>query len=435
MPGLRLTKTSVEQAPAGARDQILWDDTLKGFGLKVTPTGRRIFLVQYRPKGAGARTRSVRRYTIGNYGAPWTVEKARAAATQILAKVRLGEDPFLSDKQARDREDAQRAAQLKEVEADRSASDRNRREAFGKLVAEFIERYARLKNRSVSETKRILNSDDVAEWFETPVSKITRSMVREVVDAASDRSRGGARLLFVHLRKFFNWCVESTYLDVSPCQGMKAPPKFAARDRWLTDDELRLVWTACSRLGEPFGPLFKVLILTAQRREEVASMMGPEVDLSRAEWVIPADRAKNGKAHAIDLSPMALKILADRMVGGGFLFSTTGKTAVSGYSGANRRLDALVETIRVEEALEKGLPPPTTKMPGWRVHDLRRTAATGMARLGHPPFVVEAVLNHISGVRGGLVAVYQHYDHRPERKAALLDWASHVSALVGGDPS
>jgi integrase len=237
-------------------------------------------------------------------------------------------------------------------------------------------------------------------------------------------------LAFAHARKFFNWCVENAYLEVSPCSGMKGPPAFKARDRWLNDDELRLVWRASSDLAAPFGAFIKMLILTGQRRDEVARMAWSEIDLERAEWTIPAERCKNGKAHVVDLSPPAIELIRAQGRTGELLFTTTGSTPISGFAKVKRRLDEIVEAKRAEGAKALGLPAPSDPIPAWRVHDLRRTAATGMARLGNPPWVVEAVLNHISGVRGGLVAVYQHYEHRPERRAALRGWAEHVLAVV-----
>jgi integrase len=237
-------------------------------------------------------------------------------------------------------------------------------------------------------------------------------------------------VMFANLRKFFSWCVEREYLEVSPCLGMNSPGSQAVRDRWLSGAELGLVWRAACSLGWPFGPLYRFLILTAQRRSEVSDMRWSEVDLAAAEWTIPAVRAKNRRAHLVDLSPEAVDLLKGLKRDGDLIFSTTGSTGASGHSHAKARWDEAVEELRKRDAVANGIEPPSSPISGWRLHDLRRTAATGMARLGNRPEVVEAVLNHVSGARGGLVAVYQHYDHRPERKAALLAWARHVSGLV-----
>jgi len=440
-----LTKTIVEAIEPGEKDIFAWDGSLRGFGVKVTPKGRRVYLVQYRPKGSGSEFRPTRRYTIGPHGRPWTIEAARKAAREVLAKVSLGQDPFLTNREERDREQAELLAKRK-AEADAAeAKKRAQREAFSVLVEEFIERHAKVRNRSHSESRRILTSADVEPFRLKPVFTITRADIRDAVGAASDISRGRGRLLFAHLRKFFNWCVENAYLEVSPCVGQKGPPNYKARDRWLSDQELRLVWHACAKVTEPFGDLVRLLILTGQRREEVTAMAWDELDFDRNEWIIPRERSKNDKAHAVDLAPEAVAILMGLLAKArvrqrlenislrdgsvpmpiGPVFTTTGTTPVSGHSKIKLRIDELVESARQKGADALGLDKPSP-IPDWRLHDLRRTAATGMARLGHPPHVIEAVLNHQSGVRGGLVAVYQHYDHRKERRDALSAWAAHV---------
>lgn len=446
---MNLTKTFVEAIEPGDKDVFAWDGGLRGFGVKVTPKGRRVYFVQYRPKASGSEFRPTRRYTIGPHGRPWTIEGARKTAKEVLAKVSLGQDPFLSNREERDREladlQAKRQAKVDAAEAKKRAQ----REAYAVLVEEFIERHAKVRNRSHSESRRVLLSADINEFRHKPVATITRADIREVVGAATDISRGRGRLLFAHLRKFFNWCVENAYLEVSPCVGQKGPPNYKARDRWLSDQELRLVWYACAKVTEPFGDLVRLLLLTGQRREEVTAMTWDEIDLKKGEWIIPRERSKNDKAHAVDLTPQAVSILEGLLAKArrrqrldeihmrdgsqpmptGPVFTTTGSTPVSGHSKIKLRIDDLVEKARQKGAEALGLEKPLP-IAEWRLHDLRRTAATGMARLGYPPHVVEAVLNHQSGVRGGLVAVYQHYDHRPERRAALLAWANHVAALV-----
>jgi len=420
MATVRLTKTVVEAEAPGPTPRFVWDASLSGFGVKITPAGGRVYVVQYRPKAS----RETRRYTLGRHGAPWTTAKAREAAADLLARIRLGEDPFVSDQAARATEQAA-------VREGRAAKTRAVAEAFPVIVEQFVEKYAKPRNRSWAESQRILTSPDVLAWQERQVSSIKRKDVIQVIDAVATRSEPAARLLFAHLRKLFNWCVERQYVEVSPCLGLKGPATNRPRDRWLSDDELRLVWLATYELGWPFAPLFRLLILTGQRREEVSAIAWAEVDLDKAEWTIPAARAKNGKAHVVDLSPLAREILEAIKGREGLVFTTTGDTPVSGHSRAKARLDDIVEEARQQEAVERGEPQPTEELAPWRIHDLRRTAATGMARLGSPPHVVEAVLNHVSGSRGGLVAVYQHYDHRPERRAALLAWSEHVGKIVG----
>jgi integrase len=430
MPSLKLTKMVVEAEQPGPIDRFLWDTSLRGFGVKVTPKGAKVYVAQFRPKGS----RKSRRYTIGRHASPWTTDMARTEASKLLARAQLGEDPFQTARAKRREEEALALAEKAAVRAAKAAKARSKTHAFSTVVELFIERYAKPRNRSWAETQHILTSKDLDPWKQRQIDTITPKEVLALIDKVSDR-KVSARLLFAHLRKFFSWCVGRLLIDVSPCLGLKGPPIPRPRDRWLSDEELRLVWLASHDLEWPFGPLLRLLILTGQRRQEVAGMHWSELDLGRAEWTIPAARAKNGKAHLVDLSPAAVEILSTKNYREGLVFTTTTTTPVSGHSKAKRHLDLAIVALRRREAAEQGRPEPISEIPKWRVHDLRRTAATGMSRLGHPPYVVEAVLNHISGSRGGLVAVYQHYDHRAERRAALLAWAEHVRSIVGDGPS
>src|SRR5262249_52195706 len=174
-----------------------------------------------------------------------------------------------------------------------------------------------------------------------------------------------------------------------------------ARDRILTDNELCLVWHAADEIGWPFGPLVQMLIVTGQRRDEVAKMQWSEIELKERLWTLPRERAKNDRPHSVPLSPLAITIIKSvPRIAGPFIFTTTGETASSGYSRAKRRLDA---------ELPKN-------MPAWRWHDLRRTLASGMARLGINLPTIEKVLNHVSGSFGGIFSVYQPHHLSHEKK-------------------
>jgi integrase len=206
---------------------------------------------------------------------------------------------------------------------------------------------------------------------------------------------------------------------------MRGPEPVKSRDRVLSDDEVAAFWRATKRLGGVFAPVFQLLLLTGQRREEVAAMRWDEVEFEKAVWTIPAERCKNGKPHHLDLSPQVLSILCslheERLADRDLVFTTTGVTSVSGFSKIKTRLDQLME-----DELARPVKP-------WRTHDLRRTAASGMAGLGFAPQVVERVLNHVSGAQGGLVGVYQKHQYRVERKAAMLAWGNYVEKLEAPD--
>jgi integrase len=191
----------------------------------------------------------------------------------------------------------------------------------------------------------------------------------------------------------------------------------------LSDEEMGLLWSYLPHLGLPFEPYFKLLILTAQRREEVARMDWLELNQAEKQWVLPARRTKNSKAQQLPLSPMALRVL-DELVDGhewprrGLVFSTTGITPISGFSKAKRRLDE-----HLSDALGDRFSP-------WRAHDIRRTVATGLQRLGVRLEVTESVLNHVSGSRSGIVGVYQTWHWGPEKRTALNAWADHVQSCI-----
>jgi integrase len=238
----------------------------------------------------------------------------------------------------------------------------------------------------------------------------------------------------MRLRALFNWAKGKERLAASPVAGMALPAQETARDRVLTDDELRWFWTGCDSIGWPFGPLAKLLLLTAQRRDEVASMTWAELDLDKRVWTIPRHKVKNDRAHEVQLSDAAVAVLESlpRIEDGeGLIFTTTVETRVSGFSRAKRRLDdAMLKAKREDRSARKD-----EAIPGWTLHDLRRTAATGMARLNFPPHVVEKVLNHASGTIKGVAAIYNRFAYLEERRAALETWGRHVSDQIAPDHS
>jgi integrase len=208
---------------------------------------------------------------------------------------------------------------------------------------------------------------------------------------------------------------------------MKPPTKEKPRDRVLTDDELRWFSAACDEIGWPFGALAKLLLLTAQRRDEVAGIEWAEIDFTNRVWVIPRHKTKNDRAHEVQLSDEAMEVLQTLpRVSDQLLFTTTGSTAVSGFSRSKRRLDAaMLKAKRIELGARKG-----DAIPRWTLHDLRRTAATGMARLNIPPHVVDRILNHTSGTIRGVAAVYNRFAYLEERRAALEAWSIYLSDLL-----
>ncbi|MGI4765072.1 MAG: tyrosine-type recombinase/integrase, partial [Janthinobacterium lividum] len=379
------------------------DGLVKGLYLVLQPSGAKSWAVRYR--AADGRPR---KYTIpGTYPAI-DLKSARELAQSALVDVAKGGDPAAAKKAAR-----------------AGAQAPSDRDLVEKVVDQFIERYAKAntKAETAAENKRILEREVVKLWRGRRLGDIGRADVHELLDAIVDRgSPVAANRILAALRRMCGWAVERGIIASSPCDNVKAPTAERSRDRVLTDDELQRLWTATDAIGWPFRDLVRLLLLTGQRRNEVGRMRWSEVDLDAALWTIPKERAKNGQAHAVPLSSPALAILrALPKVEGGkgfvdYVFTVTGKTPVSGYSNAKERLDKLMG--------------PDT--PGWVFHDLRRTAATGMARLGVLPHVVEAVLNHVSGSKAGVPGIYNRASYANEKRHALDAWGGFIERLTSG---
>jgi integrase len=250
---------------------------------------------------------------------------------------------------------------------------------------------------------------------------IRRRDVLDVLDSVVERgSPVLANRLLARLKHFFKWTVERGILEASPVLGLRPPSPESPRDRVLTDHELRAVWKAAEDFGYPFGAAIQLLILTGQRRSEVLEAEWSEIDLPGRLWTVPRERSKTDSAHLVPLSDAAADLLSELpRVGTRLVFTTNGTAPFSGVSKAFECLD-----LRVAEHL--GCP-----IPQWRPHDLRRTFASGCARLGIPVHVIERALNHTSGTFGGIVGVYQRHEYAEERRRAMDAWGTHLVRLVG----
>jgi integrase len=413
-----LTVKAVEAfKPQSARREIP-DGLLTGLYLVVQPSGAKSWAVRYRANS------TPKKLTLG----PWPaldLVAARDLGRKALVKVAEGRDPGMEKKE-------RRRAQ--------ASGEQDQRDLVEKVVETFIERHAKAKTREASwrETQRILNKDVVPAWRGRRIQDITRHDVIALLDAVVDRGAPTlANRVLAAVRRMFNWCLERGLLTTSPCLDIKAPSAESSRDRVLSAEELRLIWHACEAIGWPFGPLVQLLMLTGQRRDEVGAMRWSEIDLDRRLWTIPRERVKNDQAHQVPLSDPAMAILRSLpKVGGsaGFVFTTTGTTAVGGFSRAKERLDATTLQTMRNEAAEMGRnPAEVLPLPHWTFHDLRRTAASGMARLGINLPVIEKVLNHNSGSFAGIVGVYQRHSFGDEKRAALEAWGQFVESLLRGE--
>lgn len=415
----RITKRSVEAIPLpiGTARSYLWDDQLKGFGCMVTAKGSRSYLVQYQMGGRGNPTRRV---TIGKHGSPWTAEKARDEAGDLLEKVRKGIDP------------------ADHAKAEKSAADASKataeRLAFSKYVELFSKNYLEARGlRSKEDIKSTFRRDLTPFFKERPINGLRRAEISNRLDEIGVRSKSAALKAHKWLRKMLSWAVERGDLASSPMESMGPPHRDGRRRRVLSALELKAVWQASDGLDEPLGSFVKMLILTGQRLREVAGMAWSEVDLDAGQWVIPGHRTKNGRDHLCPLSPQAVAILTarfpDKKARRGLVFTTTHKTPIAGFSKAKRRLDLGFQgqLAKLSEG-ELAIPLP------WVFHDLRRTFSTNSQALGFPIEHTEACLNHVSGKRGGLAAIYQLHEYQPEKVAVMAAWGRHVQALLEPKP-
>jgi integrase len=424
---ISLTQRAVETLKAPPRGRIeYFDRTLPGFGLRISDAGRKTWFVMYRVRG-----RKVRE-TIGTVATIPNVGDARQRARESIELAQRGVHP------AEAREEAEA------VEAARSMTFAT---VADRYLVEYVERNTRPS--TLRETRRILNRDVKPKWGHRPIRDITRHDVNEVLDEIADR---GALLqanrTLGRLKTLFSWALDNELADTDPTARVRKRVKEIPRDRTLSPDEIRYFWAGCDKLGWPFGPLFKLLLLTAQRRDEVGAMEWRELDLHKRAWTIPRERAKNDRQHVVHLADLAAEIIdaLPQIVGQGsaegpsvpeprLVFTNTGRTPVSGFSKAKDRLDRHMLDLLRSELAEAGKDASQAGVGEWILHDLRRTAATGMASLNIAPHVVDRILNHVSGTIRGVAAVYNRHAYLDERKAALEGWSRHVQSLVRPGPN
>jgi integrase len=265
----------------------------------------------------------------------------------------------------------------------------------------------------------MLEVDVLKPWRGRSLSSINKRDVIALVDRIAERAPVHANRVLSRIGAMFNWAVDKDRISVSPSDGVKPPSKEKSRDRWLNNQEIVWFWRACDQIGYPFGPLFQTLLLCAQRLIETASMKWSELDLEAGLWVIPRGKAKSDRAHEVQLSDPVVALLRAQPRLGPFVF--TGKTGrhVTGFTYGKSLLDAAITAIAGDAKVERFI-----------LHDARRTAASGMARLKIAPEVVDRILNHSAGKIRGVAQVYNRFEYQDERRAALAAWASYVTGLL-----
>lgn len=407
--------------------KYLWDSKADGLGLRITDKGVKAFVIMPRIKG------ELWLKTLGTY--PQTsLKEARINAGLLLSRVRAGEDPRSEERQEKE---AETAAMAPPAPVDIYT--------VRKAVAAYEKAHiSRLKPRSQLEARRPLQKILLTKWPDRALADVSKADLREVLSGMAESGNPvAANRALANLKAFFNWCLGEDRLTVNPCIGIRDPGgNETSRDRILSDEEIRTLWPILEETGYPFGSLAQFLLATSQRRDEGANLRWSEIaDLEGGNpvWTIPAAKNKGGRLHEVPLSPLAVRLLrslprivveteAGKPVLSDFVFTTTGKGPVSGFSDGKERMDKL--TVREFKKIEHETGKSPAPLARWTLHDLRRTAASGMARDDIPPHVVSRVLNHSPGKAEGITAVYNRHGYLREKRHALETWAGKLEILI-----
>lgn len=376
MPRLTDARVAAIKAPAAGQVEHA-DDLVRGLRLRAGAGGGKAWIVRAR---VGAKT--VNR-TLGRYPA-MPLARARDAARAMLADLAAGAAPR-----------AQRT--------------------FGDLAGDWLERVAKPEHRSWRRQERLLEMHVLPSWRDRPIDEIDRASVRDLVRGIEGDVLPN-RVLSI-IRTIFRHGLSEDWLTASPADAIKKPKAEESRKRVLGIADARRVYAAADLLGYPFAGFVKLLLLTAQRRTEVAAMRWADIDLEAGTWIIPAGATKSDRAHMVPLAAAAVDILSAQPRFGDHVFSDNGRTHISGFAKAKTRLDAFVAG--------RGSP-----LEPWTFHDLRRTVATELVRLGTAELLVGRILNHaVQGVTGKVYALHSYAD---EKRAALSKWADELTAPQEG---
>jgi integrase len=391
---VKLTNESVAALKLdGKRDLIVFDDATPGFAfrLRAGAGGKTLcsWVLQYRKAGAS------RRYKLGPAGpGALSAEKARALAKEALAKIWAGQDPS----------------------AERTARRDADKLTFAKAVAEFLETKRRhLRPNTFAETKRYLTGNYFKPLHSMPLDTITRQdvalRIKTIERESGAATAGQAR---AKLSGFFAEAMQDGLVDSNPVIGARKPPSNRPRERVLTDGELSAIWKACG--DDDYGRVVRLIVLTACRREEIGGMCWSEFSADGTSWTLPAARAKNHRALTLPLMPAMREIIdtVPHLAGREHLFGERSPEGFQSWDLHKKDLDT------------------RSGVTGWQLRDLRRSVATKMADIGIMPHVIEQILNHVSGHKGGVAGIYNRSSYEREVRAALAQWHDHLRTLVEG---
>jgi len=377
-----LTELTIRKAKPADKRYDLFDASARGLGLRIAISGTKSWFIMRRFNGR------MLRITFGRYP-EISLANARLKVPEVLREM-----------------------------ADGRTQGQRKTDLFKIVLEEWLKK-DQAKNKSVHQVKMAMYLHALPALGNMSVTSITKRDVNKMIDKVVDAgSPVAANRILAYTKRFFSWCKERDILDQSPVEAIKLPSKENDRDRVLNLGEIKSFWISCDKMGYPWGPVFQLLLLTGARLKEVSQASWSEISISDRTLDLPGSRTKNERAHQIQLSVQTLKILLSlpKIEGQDFLFSTNGKTPVSGFSKVKKRLDILCGVAN------------------WRFHDLRRSFATHSSeKLSVSPVIVDKILNHRTGQVRGVTAVYQRGEYLAERREALQKWGDYIERLVAGE--
>jgi integrase len=393
----------------GRKDRLLFDSICRGLGVRVTAKGTRTFIAQW----TDPITRRKVREPIGVWG-NITIDKAREAAQILLGDVAKRINPRV-----------ERERQRREAECERAELALT----FEALIDEWAALHlARRRDRYRAEAVRAIKHAFPDLLLKRPAARITKADAVNALDKLikAERAAMAGRTL-AYARAAFAWAEKRGKVSGNPFRGLPISASSSARERVLSNVELAEVWAAAEGLGYPWAPFFRLTVLTLQRRSELAGLRWSELAPDLSVWSLSGSRMKTGQPHSVHVAEAAREILRaiPRIEGSDLVFTTTGKTPISGFSKAKAALDAAIVTTRAEKAAQENRQP--ARLEPWRLHDLRRSGVSTLARLGFDSIVADKILAHQPAKLRGVAGVYQRHDFARERAAALDVWAAHIT--------
>ncbi len=433
MPKCRLTDRNVKAGAVTARDKAgkerayrlppktgtleLWDDLCPGLALRVHAGGKRSYCVTTRIGG-----KQIRR-TIGAVAEFTGIGDVRKAARAVIEDAAAGNDS------------ASKAAR-------RETAAHTEGDSFRAVAGRWLKDTGKNGGgtlRSRGHVRASLERLVFPHWGDRHIGDITQDDVFDLLDDIAETRPYAANRTWSNVRRVFHWAAMRSrrLITASPAEGVERPAEETDRDRVLTAAEIKLLWPRFNRLGFPFGPALKLLLLTGQRLSEVGGMRWPELELDSAapQWLIPGARTKNKKDHIVPLAPAVCDLIdgLPRIVGCEHVF-VSGRAHTRDENGV-RQIDRPVSGWGTPKArIDKMLADAETPIENWRFHDFRRTLVTGMnEELNIEPHVVEAAINHVSGLaKAGVAGIYNRALYLEQRRLALTAWALHIETLIGG---